>query len=98
MITFLLLLSAQVAFPRIGKPESPPIVEVVVTEERRPSEGVLQANYAKSSADVAEIVRMAEEAKAMLDKGDHRTLPAGVVKKLGQIEKRARVSGTRLGR
>ena len=98
MITILVLLTAQVAFPRIGKPESPPIVDVGVMEERRPSEKVLRANYAKSAEEVAEIVRLAEEVKTLLDKGDQRTLPSGVVKRLGEIEKRAKSAGARLAK
>ena len=65
---------------------------------RAPDEAALKEEYAKSVADVAEIVRMAQEAKTMLDKSDPHTLPADAVKLLGEIEKRAKSARRRFKR
>jgi Skp family chaperone for outer membrane proteins len=92
------LLSAQFTVPKITKPEHPQADIQPLPETRRPDEATLKAEYAQSVADVEEILRMAREAKAMLDKSDPHTLPADALKNLSEIEKRAKAARKRLKR
>jgi len=51
---------------------------------------ILKADHAKSKADAAELVTLAEELKEELDKSEHQVLNVKLVKKAEDIEKLAR--------
>ena len=51
---------------------------------------ILKADHAKSKAEAAELVTLAEELKEELDKSEHQVLNVKLVKKAEEIEKLAR--------
>ena len=51
---------------------------------------ILKAEHAKSKAEAAELVTLAEELKEELDKSEHQVLNVKLVKKAEDIEKLAR--------
>ncbi len=51
---------------------------------------ILKADHAKSKADAAELVTLAEELKEELDKSEHQVLNVKLLKKAEDIEKLAR--------
>ena len=84
--------------PVIPKPEHPHAQLESLPDNRWPDEATLKAEYAKSLAEVGDIVRMAREVQAALEKADHQSLPADAMKMLGEIEKRAKSAKRRLKR
>lgn len=84
------LTAAQFAVPKINKPEHPQVELQPLPDTRPPDAAALKAEYAKCQADIAEILKLAQEAKAAFDKASPTSLPADAVKMLGEIEKRAK--------
>ncbi|MBY0503698.1 MAG: hypothetical protein K2X03_07305 [Bryobacteraceae bacterium] len=86
----------QFGVPRINKPEHPQTELQTLPERRPPDEASLKADYAKSAAEVDEIVKLSHDLKAEMDKGDARALPVHAMQLLGEIEKHARQARRRL--
>lgn len=84
------LCAAQFGVPQIRKPEHPHTDLQTLPEQRRTDDATMKAEFAKSVAEVSEILRMATEASAAFAKADSQTLPADALKLLAEIEKKAK--------
>jgi hypothetical protein len=62
------------------------------------TEEILKAEHKKSLRDVAEILKLAEELKAELEQEQHHVLSISTLKKVEEIEKRAKDIKSRLRR
>lgn len=65
---------------------------------RLQSEEILKADHASNLKDAAELLRMAEDLKAELEKNDRHVLSVGMLKKTEEIEKLSKRIRNRLKR
>jgi hypothetical protein len=80
-----LCLAQDVSLPRGGKGEPRHVPDASLSQSQR--DAIVKDAYKKSLADAAELLRLAEELKAELEKEDAFTVSVKTIKKTEQIEK-----------
>lgn len=91
---FLALLAASWGAPQTAKEDQPRRLP----DGRSQDEAILKADYEKSLEDATELVRLAEELKAELEKNEQHVLSVSSIRRAEKIEELARRIKRRLRR
>ncbi|HBY58320.1 MAG TPA: hypothetical protein DEH78_00755 [Solibacterales bacterium] len=98
-LVFAVLLVAVLATAQIPRQRNPNEPEDVrLPSGKRQTEEILKVEHEKNLEDAAELVKLAEDLKAELEKNDRYVLSLGAIKKTDEIEKIAKRIRSRLRR
>ncbi|MDX2151785.1 MAG: hypothetical protein SFV54_13685 [Bryobacteraceae bacterium] len=92
----LLLVVATAQAPRSRNPAEPE--DVRLPSGKLQSDEILKVEHEKNLEDAAQLLRLAEELKAELEKNDRHVLSLGAIKKTEELEKLAKRVRSRLRR
>lgn len=95
---YVLLILVCCALAQPQRPGTPKDEPARLPDGRSQNEEILKAEHQKSLKDAAELVQLAEDLKAELEKSDRHVLSVGMLKKTEEIEKIAKRIRSRLKR